>query len=63
MAHDIIQADADGVVHARISGVMTPEDQQGMEDMARRLIDAGQTLSLLVTLENFEGWKKDPAGR
>lgn len=61
MAHEIIQANADGVVHARISGVMTPDDQHGLEDMARRLIDAGQTLSLLVTLEDFDGWKKDPA--
>ena len=61
MAHDIIQADADGVVHARISGMMTPDDQRGLEDLATRLIDAGQTLSLLVTLENFEGWTKDPA--
>ena len=61
MAHEIIQANADGVVHARISGVMTPEDQQGLEDMAARLIDAGQTISLLVTLEDFQGWKKDPA--
>lgn len=61
MAHDIIQANADGVVHARISGVMTPGDQQALEGLARRLIDAGQTVSLLVTLEDFEGWKKDPA--
>lgn len=61
MAHDIIQANEDGVVHVRISAVMTPEDQQALEALARRLIDAGRSLSLLVTLENFQGWKKDPA--
>jgi len=61
MAHDIIQANEDGVVHARISGVMTPDDQHALEGLAVRLIDAGQTILLLVTLENFEGWKKDPA--
>lgn len=31
MAHHIIQANADGVVHARISGVMTRGDQHAME--------------------------------
>lgn len=61
MAHHIIQANADGVVHARISGVMTRGDQHAMDDLAKRLIDAGQMVSLLVTLEDFEGWKKDPA--
>lgn len=61
MAHQIMQADDDGVVHARLTGVMTPDDQHALEDLARRLIDAGQTLSLLVTLEDFQGWKKDPA--
>lgn len=61
MAHDIIQAHDDGFVHARISGVMTPADQHALEGVARRRIEAGQTLSLLVTLEDFEGWNKDPA--
>lgn len=61
MAHEIIQAYDDGVVHVRVTGVMTPDDQQALEAVARRLIDAGQTLSLLVTLENFVGWKQDPA--
>lgn len=61
MAHEIIQASDDGVVHARITGVMTPDDQHALEGAARRLLDAGQTISLLVTLENFDGWKKDPA--
>jgi len=61
MANEIIQASEDGVVHARISGVMTPEDQRALESLARRLIDAGQKITLLVTLEDFNGWKKDTA--
>ena len=61
MTTEITQADEEGVVHARISGVMTPADQQALEGLARRLINAGLTLSLLVTLEEFEGWKRDPA--
>lgn len=61
MTTEITQANEEGVVHARISGVMTPADQQALEGLARRLINAGLTLSLLVTLEEFEGWKRDPA--
>lgn len=61
MANEIVQSSEDGVVHARISGEMTPEDQQALEVVAKRLIANGQRISLLVTLEDFEGWKKDPA--
>jgi len=61
MTSEIIQANDDGVVHARISGVMTPDDQRALEATARRLIDDGRTVSLLVTLDDFLGWKTDPA--
>jgi hypothetical protein len=61
MSHDIIHSSEGGVVHARISGVMTPDDQRALDDIAKRRVDAGQTILLLVTLENFVGWKKDPA--
>ena len=61
MTSAIIQANDDGLVHARISGVMTPDDQRALEATARRLIDDGRTVSLLVTLDDFLGWKTDPA--
>jgi len=61
MANEIVQSKEDGIVHARISGEMTPLDQQALERVAKKLIAAGQKISLLVTLEDFKGWKKDPA--
>lgn len=61
MPYDIVESRQGGIVHARIRGVMTPEDQRAREDLATRRIDAGQAMSLLVTLENFAGWSKDPA--
>lgn len=61
MTHEILHSNEDGIVHARLSGAMTLADQQALEDLARRLIDAGGKVRLLVTLEDFEGWAKDSA--
>jgi len=61
MANDIAQSEEDGIVRVRISGEMTPFDQRALEGAARKLLAAGQKISLLVTLEDFRGWKKDPA--
>ena len=49
-----------GIVHARISGELAPADQKMLEGLASRLIDDGNQVSLLVTLDAFDGWKKDP---
>ena len=59
MTHEILQNNEDGIVHARLSGTMTLSDQQALEALAKRLIDAGGKVRLLVTLEAFEGWEKD----
>jgi len=61
VANEIVHTKDDGIVHARISGEMTPVDQKALEGLARELLAAGEKLSLLVTLEDFKGWKKDPA--
>jgi hypothetical protein len=49
-----------GIIHARISGELAPADQKMLEGLASRLIDDGNQVSLLVTLDAFDGWKKDP---
>lgn len=61
MTCQILQSSEDGVVHARISGVMTHADQQGLEGLAKGFIDAGRKVSLLVSLEDFNGWERDEA--
>ncbi|MBC7802496.1 MAG: STAS/SEC14 domain-containing protein [Candidatus Parcubacteria bacterium] len=61
MSNQISQATEDGVVHARISGMMTLADQQALEAFAKKLIEAGQVVRVLVTLEAFEGWEKNEA--
>jgi SpoIIAA-like len=60
MTNEIIHKD-DGVVHARISKLMTLADQRALEALAKKLIDAGQKVRLLVTLEAFEGWERNEA--
>ena len=60
MAHEIVECDESGIVQARISGVMTPADQQAFEQMAKRLIDAGGKVRVLVTLDGFTGWEQGP---
>ena len=54
MTHEILHFNEDGIVHARLSGAMTHADQQALEDLARKLIDAGGKVRLLVTLEEFD---------
>jgi len=61
MTHEILQCNEDGIVHARLSGAMTLADQQALEGLAKRMIDAGGKVRLLVTLEGFESWEKDSA--
>ena len=60
MTIEITQPGESGIVQARITGVMTPADQQALEALAVKSIDGGGKVSVLVTLEAFEGWKKDP---
>ena len=61
MASEIFESKEEGWVRARISGVMVLADQMALEAVAKRLIDAGQKTSLLVTLDDFEGWEKNEA--
>jgi hypothetical protein len=56
MTHEILHINDNGIVHARLTGVMTHADLQALEHLAKRVIDAGGNLRLLVTLEAFEGW-------
>ena len=60
MTIEIVQAGEGGIVHARITGELGPADQKMLEGLASRLIDGGNKVSLLVTLDAFVGWKKDP---
>jgi hypothetical protein len=59
MAIDIHSSGTEGVVHARIGGAMSIADQRALESVARELVDAGQTLRVRISLEDFEGWTKD----
>ena len=59
MSSEILQSNQDGLVEARIRGVMTLADQHALESAAKGIIDAGGKASLLVTLEDFEGWEKN----
>ena len=61
MTNEILGPAEDGIIHARISGTMTLADQHALESLAKTLIDAGQEVRLLVTLDSFEGWEQDPA--
>lgn len=61
MTNKITRSEDDGVIYARISGVMTVADQRALEAAARRLIEADRKVSLLVTLEHFEGWETNEA--
>lgn len=61
MTCEIIQPGTDGVVHARISGIMTHADQLGLEDKAKELMDDGRKVRVLITLEDFDGWDRDEA--
>ena len=58
MTHEFLPSGQDGLVQARLSGTMTPADQRAFERMAKRLVDAGDEVRLLVTLDGFEGWEK-----
>ena len=37
MANEIVRTQDDGIVHARISGEMTPVDQKALEGLAKEL--------------------------
>ncbi|MGY1458358.1 STAS/SEC14 domain-containing protein [Luteimonas sp. A534] len=59
MSVQITQADDAGVVHARLTGEMTLADQRMLEALARRLIDGGGEVRLLLVLDGFRGWARD----
>jgi len=61
MTHQISQAEAGSVVRARISGLMTLDDQRALEAFARTVIEAGHDVRVVVSLEAFEGWEKSEA--
>lgn len=58
MTHEFLPSAQDDLVQARLSGTMTPADQRAFESLARKLVDAGGKVRLLVTLDGFEGWEK-----
>jgi hypothetical protein len=47
------------LVQLRIYGVMTIADQYALQDKAKELIAEGHRPSLLIVLQDFEGWEKD----
>lgn len=59
MANEILSSADERVVHVRITGKMTCADQKFLEDAARHRIDHGGPISVLLTLDNFEGWARD----
>ena len=58
MAVEITQANDAGVVHARLTGKMTLDDEKALEEMARAVIDGGEEVRLLVVLDGFQGWAR-----
>jgi len=46
------------LMYVRISGIMEPADQESLQTVAARLIAQGLKVRLLVTLYEFEGWRK-----
>jgi hypothetical protein len=50
---------SDRVVHVRISGEMTVEDQRAVQRLVPTM--HGAALRVLVTLEDFAGWEKSAA--
>jgi hypothetical protein len=61
MTHHILQTEADNIVRARISGLMTLDDQRALEAVAKTVIEAGHDVRVVVSLEAFEGWEKSEA--
>lgn len=61
MTHHILQTEADGIVRARISGLMTLDDQRALETVAKTVIEAGHDVRVVVSLEAFEGWERSEA--
>lgn len=59
MPIQIRPTDEAGLVLARISALMTLEDQQVLEALAKTAIDAGLDTRLLVELDDFNGWAKN----
>ena len=57
MACEIIKKDGD-ILHARISGNMTLNDQQEIQTASGNLIMEYGTTRLLLTLQDFQGWEK-----
>lgn len=59
MANQIIQHAGEDVVRARISGRMTVADQKALESFAKRMIDDGRPVRVVLTLVDFQGWDLD----
>lgn len=59
MACQILRAD-DAVVTVRISERMRVSDQRALQSVAAERIAAGNKIRLLVRLEDFHGWERDP---
>lgn len=58
MTVEITRVDDAGVVHARLAGKMTLDDQKLLEALARTMIDGGGEVRLLVRLDGFQGWAR-----
>lgn len=57
MANQILRKEGDNVVRACISKFMTVADQKALEAVAKKLIDDGQKIRVVVTLTDFHGWE------
>ena len=57
MAHEILSIES-GLIRARVSGVMDVSDQEALQRAAVGLIQKGQKVRLLVSLESFLGWAR-----
>ena len=56
VANDIVEH-GNGIVRARISKFMTVADQKALEAFAKRMIDGGHAIRVVVTLVDFQGWE------
>ncbi len=48
----------DGLIYARLTGVMRLVDQIALQNIARQVIETGKRVRLLAVLEEFQGWHK-----
>lgn len=57
MAHEIVQVDG-ALLTVRVQGLLRVADMEAMQSRGLELIRQGTKPSLLVLLEDFQGWDK-----